>query len=230
MKQLALGIIDPIVPTFDNFVAGRNPELLAALRTLCLPGASERIVYVWGDSGSGRTHLLGAAARAAQAAGRSSAWFPAAFAGGSQFVLVDDVDRLDDAAQIALFGTYNAVRDAGGCLLAAGNVPPARLRLRPDLLTRLAWGLVYQVHALDDYEKAAALERHAQARGLRLPPEVSAYLLRHARRDLPSLLRILDGLDRHSLQAQRPITLPLLREILQPATSADESMKEGTIT
>jgi DnaA family protein len=94
-------------------------------------------------------------------------------------------------------------------------VPPARLDLAPELLTRLAWGLVYQLHPLDDAEKAAALAGHAAARGLRLPAEVSAYLLRHVRRDLPTLMGVLDALDRHSLETQRPLTVPLVREVLQ---------------
>ncbi len=226
MKQLALGIIDPPVPTFDNFVAGRNAELLTTLRAQCRPESAERIVYLWGDIGSGRTHLLGAGARAAAAAGLRVAWFPDGH-DAADLVLVDDVERLDAESQGALFVRYNEVRELGGCLLAAGNVPPAQLPLRPDLLTRLAWGLVYQVHALTDEEKSFALERHAQARGLRLPVEVTAYLLRHERRDLPSLMLMLDALDRYSLETQRLITLPLLRELLQTSpVPAHESLQE----
>ncbi|MEO8039620.1 MAG: DnaA regulatory inactivator Hda [Betaproteobacteria bacterium] len=228
MKQLALGIIEPPASSFDNFVSGRNAELLAALRNQCQGDAGERIIYIWGVPGCGRTHLLGAMAQALLIERRPAVWFPDAPGDGSQFVLVDDVDCLDDARQVALFGVFNAVREAGGCLLAAGNVPPAQLRLRPELLTRLAWGLVYHVHSLDDDDKAEALERHAQARGLHLPTEVSAYLLRHIQRDLPSLMAILDALDQFSLEAQRPITIPLLREILLSAKLADASVKEGT--
>jgi DnaA family protein len=230
MKQLALGIVDPPAPTFDNFVAGRNAELLAVLRSQCRPGTTERMVYLWGDPGSGRTHLLGAAARAAERSGRLAAWFPGLADAASGLLLVDDVERLDAAAQAVLFARYNEARDAGGCLLAAGSVAPARLPLRPDLLTRLAWGLAYQVHALTDEDKSVALEQHARARGLRLPAEVSAYLLRHERRDLPSLMAMLDALDGYSLEVQRPITLPLLRELLQArAVPAADTLKEDTL-
>lgn len=227
MKQLALGIIDPPVPTFDNFVAGRNAELVTTLRAQCGGGSGERIVYLWGDIGSGRTHLLGAAAHGAAAAGMHATWFPDEGGAALQLVLVDDVERLDADAQAALFVRYNEVREQGGRLLAAGSVPPAQLPLRPDLLTRLAWGLVYQVHALTDEEKSLALERHARARGLHLPAEVSAYLLRHERRDLPSLMLMLDALDRYSLETQRLITLPLLRELLHTAPApAHEPFQE----
>lgn len=214
MKQLALGLADPPAPGFDNFVAGRNAELLDALRAQCEPDSSERMVYCWGEAGCGRTHLLQAGAAHASALGRQALWFPEAGGDGSALVLVDDVERLDGTAQIRLFGLYNELRDSGGCLLAAGNAAPAQLPLRADLITRLAWGLVYQVHVLTDGEKIAALERHARARGLRLPAEVSAYLLRHGRRDLRSLMATLDALDRYSLETKRAITLPLLRDLL----------------
>jgi DnaA-homolog protein len=227
MRQLALRIAEPPAPGFDNFVTGRNAELLAALHAQCLPQPAERMIYCWGEPGSGRTHLLQAAARHAPAMGRRSTWFSEEAADASALVLVDDVQRLDAEAQARLFGLYNELREGGGCLLAAGDAAPAHLPLRPDLLTRLAWGLVYQVHALSDQEKVAALERHAQARALRLPAEVSAYLLRHARRDMRSLVATLDALDRHSLETKRPITLPLLRDLLQDAAPVTDSLQES---
>ncbi len=220
MKQLALGIASPPAPAFDNFFPGRNAEAVAALRALA-QGGGEAFVYLWGVPGSGRSHLLGAVAAASARPARR-------FDGGipedrGVLLLADDVDRLDAAGQRALFNAFNAVREGGGALVAAGPVPPARLDLAPELLTRLAWGLVYQLHPLDDAEKAAALAGHAAARGLRLPAEVSAYLLRHVRRDLPTLMGVLDALDRHSLETQRPLTVPLVREVLQlPLVLDDE--------
>jgi DnaA family protein len=88
------------------------------------------------------------------------------------------------------------------------------LTLRADVVTRLAWGLVYEVHGLSDREKAAALAGHASVRGFALQEDVSNYLLTHARRDMPGLVALLDALDRYSLESQRPVTVPLLRELL----------------
>jgi DnaA family protein len=96
-----------------------------------------------------------------------------------------------------------------------------QLKLREDLVTRLAWGLVYQVHALTDENKAQALADHATSRGFRLAPEVSDFLLTRARRDLPTLLATLDALDRYSLETRRPVTVPLARELLQSAERRD---------
>src|SRR6185369_124810 len=173
MKQLALGISPPPQPTLDNFVPGANAELLARLREFRAGTFGEAVLYLWGEAGSGKTHLLQACAGP---------------------TVVDDVQTLDERAQIGLFNAINEVRQSGGAVLAAGNAPPAQLPLREDLKSRLAWGLVYQVKPLTD--------------------EVIAYLLTHMRRDLRSLTTVLDRLYRFSLETKRPITLPLVREAL----------------
>jgi DnaA family protein len=215
MTQLLLGIAPEWVPTLDNFVAGRNVELLAALRRVLDTQPGERILYLWGAEGSGKSHLLQAVVGRARAAGQSAVHARGAVPEAAQVVAVDDVERLDDAAQIALFALYNRMRESGSILLVSGSAAPAHLELRDDLRTRLGWGLVYQVHALNDDEKAQALRQHAQARGLELPDEVSTYLLRHGRRDLPALLATLDALDEHCLRLKRVASVPLLKEVMR---------------
>ena len=137
------------------------------------------MLYLWGEAGSGKSHLLIACAGAN---------------------VVDDVETLDEASQIGLFNKINEMRQSGGAVLAAGNAPPARLPLREDLKSRLAWGLVYHVKQLTDDERAVYLRTEAQRRGMHVPEEVIRYLLTHVRRDLPTLLAILDELDRASLE------------------------------
>lgn len=216
LQQLLPGFPAPSTPTLDNFVAGDNVELLATLRALAAGQARERFIYLWGESGSGKSHLLEAVASAAQAHGIDAvcSHVPSACS-GFRLVALDDADRLDEAAQIDLFNLYNRLRDGDGCLLASGALPPAQLAVRPDLATRLGWGLVYRVRGLSDEEKTAALAAHAAQRGFTLPPEVSSYLLRHSRRDLPSLMAILEALDRYSMERRRAVSVPLLRELLE---------------
>jgi DnaA-homolog protein len=194
MKQLALGISPPPQPTLDNFVPGANAELVARLRDFQAGDFPEGILYLWGEAGSGKSHLLQACAG---------------------MHAVDDVEKLDEASQIALFNAINEARQSGGKVLAAGNAPPAQLPLREDLKSRLAWGLVYHVKPLTDDERAAYLRAEAARRGMRLPEDVIGYLLTHVRRDLPTLAAILDEMDKNSLERQRQITLPLVREILK---------------
>jgi DnaA family protein len=201
MRQLALGISPPRQPKLDNFIAGANGELLARLRALADGSLAEGIVYLWGEPGSGRSHLLAATAAEATRPGG--------------VILADDVERLDEAAQIALFNAINAARDSHGAVLSAGSAPPAQLPLREDLKSRLAWGLVYQVKPLTDAERALYLRAEAERRGMRLADEVIWYLLGHVERDLPSLGAILDHLDRTSIELRRQVTLPLVREALR---------------
>lgn len=215
MTQLLLGIAPEWSPTLDNFVAGRNVELLSALRHALVATQGERALYVWGETGSGKSHLLQAAVAHARAAGEMAVYACGVVPEAAAVVAVDEVEGLDDAAQIALFALYNRMRESGSMLLVGGTQAPAFLKLRDDLRTRLGWGLVYQVHALNDAEKAQALRQHALARGLELPNEVTTYLLRHGRRDLPALLATLDALDEHCLRLKRAASVPLLKEVMR---------------
>ena len=221
MKQLAFDFSVATPPTLDNFVAGSNAEVLERVRALVRGASDERFVYLWGGRGSGRTHLLRAAIASLDACGARSAYVRCSGATAPDDALhaldavaLDDVDELTPAGQAGLFSVYNAMREKGGTLIAAGNVAPKQLALRADVVTRLGWGLVYEVHALTDAEKARALAERASARGFTLQPDVSQYLLTHARRDMAALLEMLDALDRYSLEAKRPVTVPLLRELL----------------
>lgn len=214
MTQMLLGIAPEWIPSLENFVAGRNVELLSALRHALSSPQGERCLYLWGEAGSGKTHLLQAAVESARLSGNPAVYASDEVPGAAQVVAVDDVENLDDDAQIALFALYNRMRESGGLLLVSGTQAPAFLKLRDDLRTRLGWGLVYQVHALSDAEKAEALRQHAHARGLELPNEVTTYLLRHGRRDLPSLLATLDALDEHCLRLKRAASVPLLKEVM----------------
>lgn len=222
MTQLLLDIAPEWVPTLDNFVAGRNIELLSALRQALAGTTSERCFYLWGEAGCGKSHLLQAAVGQGYVLEQSATYARGAVPEPAQVVAVDDVETLDDAAQVALFTLYNRVRESGGMLLVSGAAAPSHLTLRDDLRTRLGWGMVYQVHALSDEEKAQALEQHAQVRGFVLPHEVTQYLLRHGRRDLPALLALLDALDAHSLRLQRLPSVPLLKEVMYAGKPAPQ--------
>lgn len=220
--QLVLDLAEPAMPTLDNFEPGDNAEVLSALRAWldhASPGAS---VYLWGPPGSGKSHLLRAAIAAAAARGRSAHYLgtgspAAAQALRADWLAVDDVQALDAVAQAALFTWLDRVAAGELRLLAAGDNAPGGLRLRADVRTRIGAALVLQVKPLSDEDKVQALRRHADGRGFELTPEGAQYLLRYARRDLPSLMALLDAADRYSLQTRRGVSVPLLREVLQLA-------------
>jgi DnaA family protein len=196
MKQLLLDIKPAAPPTLHNFVLGRNAEALASLNGVFSHTAQSSFIYLWGEVGSGKSHLL-------QACKARNAY------------VVDDVHSLDAEAQIDLFNTYNQLKEAGGILITAGLHAPSQMSLRDDLATRLAWGLVYQLQPLNDAEKALALNNHAAERGMRLPSDVVEYCLRYLKRDLSTLMSTLDALDEWSLTTKKPVTVPMLRHLLQ---------------
>ena len=222
MRQLILDLLPERSPTLDNFVSGQNAETLSAF-TAWLAGASQETAFcVWGETGSGTTHLLRASGFsyhdaqttpdlglfALEETGNNDHTFPETLA-------IDHVEALDAKGQITLFNLFNRQKARGGRLLTAAAQPPHHLALREDLRTRLGSGLIYRLHPLSDGEKAAALARQAQERALKLSPEAIDYLLRHAPRDMRTLAAIVEALDRLTLEYRRPVTLPLLRELLQ---------------
>ena len=220
MEQLIFELATPEPPTFANFLPGPNRELVAALARVANGDATETGLVLWGPPGVGKTHLLRATAAVAEARRPVRFWpdtvaLPSDLPPPSALVLVDAVDQADAAAQGRLFTLYNALKATGGALVAAAELPPARMPLRDDVRSRLGWGLVYEVFALADEDKPAALETYARSRGFTLGDDVIAYLLAHGRRDMTSLVSTLAALDRHSLASKRPITMALVREWLQ---------------
>jgi DnaA family protein len=216
MQQLLLDIALPPPPSLANFAAGANTQVLALLQQWLAGALRESCIYLWGPAGCGKTHVLCAAVDALRAQGETAEYLGCAPGTlHATWAAIDDLQRLTEADQAALFTLLNRASRGELRLLLAGDNAPAGLSLRGDVRTRIGAGLVLQLRALSDDDKVEALRRHAHARGFELPREAAAYLLRHGRRDLRALLAVLDALDRYSLQRQRPISVPLLREVLQ---------------
>ena len=211
MRQLLLDFTRAPAPTFENFVHGTNAEAVHALEAAARGELAERVIYIWGETAAGKSHLLKAFASCSGARYEAARDFDGFEA---RRVAIDDVEALSDDAQGAIFNAFNG--RAFELLVVSARSAPRDIALRRDLATRLATGLTYRVFALSDDEKRSALRAHAKTRGFRLDEDVSAYLLSHLRRDMGSLIAALDSLDRYSLETGRPITLPLLKVALQP--------------
>lgn len=226
MKQMALDIGLQTAPSLDSFFAGPNA---AALQHLKLWTASQMRspvpTYLWGESGSGKSHLLKAVYAALQDQGLSVGWLDAHTTAHQNFddawvaVLMDDVHLFNLEQQATGFNWFvNALTPKSGqplWVLAAGLLPPADLKLRDDLRSRLGWGHVYALQVLSDPERRAVLRQEADARGLFLSDEVMSYVLTRFSRDLSSLMTLLDHLDQFALQTQRAITIPLIKSMLE---------------
>jgi DnaA family protein len=217
MKQLTLAIAPPPAPGFDNYVAGANAAAAQHLAQLVLPGTP---LYLWGPTGSGKTHLLQALAARVQADGGQLGWFDAAdplpwvLQPSWSLLVVDRCEALDADAQHAAFTLFVEAGSHGVQWAAAGQAPPVDLPLRDDLRSRLGWGHVFALAPLDEQQTRAALRREADRRGIWLSDEVMGYLLSHFARDLKHLMALLDRLDHFALAEHRAITVPLLKKML----------------
>lgn len=223
VSQLVLDLGPPPAPRLDRFVVGANREALEAVQRLTHPQrhSGSRLVYLWGPGGSGRSHLLSGLAQALPAQtvrslGPASPLADFIHEPGVLTWLIDDVDQLDAERQAAAFHLFDCVAaQAEAALASAGAAPPSQLALMPELATRLGWGLVLQLRPLGEPETVQALQQAFAERGLVVSSEVIPWLMTHTARDLGSLRRWVDALDRHALEQKRPVTLPLLREVLQ---------------
>lgn len=226
---LALGI-EPTV-TFDTYVPGQhNVVACRAAATLARGHSDDNQLFLSGEYGAGKTHLLTAACQLASGLGYRVAYLPGELANQdgallgleqSDLLCIDDLQRLDHGAEESLFHCINRCRQSGTRLLLAADRLPGELGIiLPDLQTRLTWGAVFHLQALGDDDLASAVRRQAEARGLTMADDVLGYLLRHSTRDMVTLMRILQQLDEASLARQRRITVPLVREVLGLAESS----------
>lgn len=231
--QLPLGVRLNDNARFTNFYSGPNAEVVDGVRAL-VAGGDEHFIYLSGPPGSGRSHILQAACAQVQGEGQQ-AWYlsladeglaPPMLEGLEQAALIclDDVDAVAGRAdwEEALFHLYNRVRDAQVRLMVAASDRPEVLGFDlPDLESRLQWGVIYRFQDLNDEQRLAALQLRAQGRGLELPDDTGQYLLRRCPRDLPALCVLLDRLDQAALVAQRRLTIPFVRSILEVPESPD---------
>jgi len=224
-RQLPLMLPLRETSTLESYVTGANQALMASLSRL--PAETEQ-VYVWGDAGSGRSHLLEAVVRRALSGGQAACLLSGAEMLQARVALleglesmaliaVDDIDRLAGKPdwEEALFHLYNRVRASGGSLLFSAAQPPAAAGFAlPDLASRLAAGPVYQVQPLDDSGRQQLLVARAAARGLEMGADVARFLLMRAPRAPAALLAQLDRLDREAMAQQRRLTVPFVKKVL----------------
>jgi DnaA family protein len=227
MKQLVLDMALPTAPSLTNFFAGPNQDAMSHL-TLWLgepgnPLRSPLSTYLWGDSGSGKSHLLQAVRAALIARGETVGWMDAgvpiddAFNERWSCVLMDDVHSYALDQQHTAFNWFVNAQSHQIAVMAAGSLPPADLKLRDDLRSRLGWGHVYGLKPLDESQRRTVLRQAAQARGLSLSDEVMDFMLHRFSRDLGSLMELLTLLDGYAMQTQRAITIPLIKSMMDNA-------------
>lgn len=233
--QLTLGLSLKDEATFENFYPGKNLEIVSELKKTTR-GHGERIIYLCGSRGQGSSHLLQASCHYAYQHQVSSVYLPLAellsLKSDARIVTPEVLNGLETLALVclddlhmiaghreweeAVFHLYNRIYDAGGrIVLAAHDLPKSSQIGLPDLVSRLSWGMVYQLRPLTDEEKLSVLTMRSHRRGISLSEEVGKYILTHCPRHMGTLFAALDALDKASLAAQRRVTIPFVKEVLQ---------------
>lgn len=228
INQLTLGVGLKDEATFANYYSGKNQQLVDELKR-CASGLGERVIYFYGSGGEGRTHLLQACCHEAYQLDRRAVYIslenvndfsPDIFQGLEtlSLVCIDDLHKIAGRSdwEEAFFHVYNRIVDAGGNLIVTANVAPKSLGLSlPDVVSRLVWGMLFQMQPLSDEEKVQILKMRAQRRGMTLVEEVGRFILKTCPRHMTTLFAALDTLDKASLMAQRKLTIPFVKEVLQ---------------
>ncbi len=212
----------------ESFYESGNETLIKELKNLLSGVRTRPILYLWGESGSGKTHLLNACCIAAgkrlkpgiyvsltgQSDDKLDELIPVA---ANTILCVDDIDTIAglEKAQVKILSLYESTIQNSGALIVSGSAPPGRINLElKDLESRLSYGGVYHVHPLDEDQKQQALRRQARSRGFYLDDKVIAFIMSHCDRDTRSLFALLDKLDHASLRTHRKITIPFLKTLL----------------
>ena len=225
--QIPLDIGYKEKPGFEQFNPGKNEQAFASLKKIATGEDTGRI-YLWGQMGMGKTHLLHAACMTAGENRHSAIYIPLTNYKNLQPLMLEGIDKMDlvcidDIDYIAgdpdweqeLLHLYNRLRDANSSMLITGAVSPQALKLTlEDLRSRMGWDLIFHLEPLTDPEKIKVIQQRAHLRGFEVSDEVAEYLAKRVKRDLPSLIQLLNEFDKATLAAQKKLTIPFVKSLL----------------
>jgi len=195
MDQLLLNIHPPSIKSLENFVIGDNFEAISVIKKFTTD-KNLQFFYLWGVQGSGKSHL-------------------SSVVKNINILVIEDIESMSDIEQIQAFSIFNNCKENGKKLFITGSNSPNNMGLRSDLASRLSWGIVYQIKALTDNEKKLALLNHSKQKGMSSNVKVIEYCMKNLKRDLHYLIATLDALDNWSLKTKKPMTIPLLKKLLE---------------
>lgn len=228
MRQYPLDLTLPVNSRFDTFVDRGNEETIAIVRGVA-DHPRGAVLFLWGVPGVGKSHLVQACCHQLSAdqrpflymgmddwCGQSAEVFDELE--GDVTLIIDDLDRIvgDPRFEEALFHLFNRMLIQDGGMVVTAERPPAQLGVRlPDLASRLASGVVAQVHELDDDGLRMAMQARGQRMGMALSDSVVDFLLRRISRDMPTVIRAMEAIDAHSLATKSRPTVPLVKRALE---------------
>lgn len=228
LAQLPLAVQLPDDETFKSYINDNNQHIISHLEQLIAGKLSINGFYLFGSHGTGKSHILHACCTYASQLSKSSLCLSLSELSALSVELLDGLEKIDivclddiqcivgnDKWQQAIFDLFNRMIEQDKCLIISGDQNVQQLGLNlPDLESRLSWGVVEQLKPLTDEGKIRAFQGRAKQRGLSVQVDVVKFLLSRLNRDMGHLLYCLDTLDKASIQEQRKITIPFIKEIL----------------
>lgn len=213
--------------TFATYFAAENEEVIAHLQA-SVNGKGENLLYIYGESGLGKSHLLQASCQLARQQSKNAFYLSLAQTELAAPDILDGLENFDllciDALQHiagnqaweqALFNLFNRSRDLKRILILSSQQAPAQLNIHlADLKTRLSWGLSLKLNILNDTNRVAALAFKAHQSGFEIPEKVGQFLLTHYTRELPALWKLLEHIKHETLVQKRKLSVPFMKEIL----------------
>jgi len=221
MNQLGLPISLNASMLLESFVA--NKELLRLINQLFLNEKSSE-VYIYGASGQGKTHVLQGAVLKALEIDKHAVYIDCSdtfpdyildFVDQIDFISFDNVHLISSESQEVFFDLYNRARQAQIFILVSGNTLPSDLEVMKDLKTRLSLAVVYKLEELSDELTMSVIDSQMSQRNLSVNSNVYEYLFKSYSRDLKLLLSTMNDLDKASLQAKKPISIPFVKNFLE---------------
>ena len=220
MNQLGLPISLNVQMSLANFVANTQIQSLIERLFTAESGAE---IYVYGTSGSGKTHLLQGVIFRVIEQNKKAVFIDCAdeipdylveIVADLDWLSIDNIDCIDEAQQHLLFDLYNRARQSRVNIVVSGNSTPRELNMMKDIKTRLNLATVFQLDVLDDKQTKAVLKSQMSERNMSIDEKIYAYLFKHYSRDINKLLGAIDRLDEASMQVKQGISIPLAKKIL----------------
>jgi chromosomal replication initiator protein len=244
--------------TFDNFVIGKSNELAAAAAHAVsqAPGRVYNPLFLYGDTGLGKTHLMQAVAHTVM---ERQPDIRITFIGTEQFtnemigairerttqefrrryretdlLLVDDVQFLKgkESTQEEFFHTFNALYEAGRQIILTSDRPPSEIPgLEARLVSRFQWGMVADIELPDLEHRIAILRNKAVIDHLEMtiPEDVIRFIAEHVRSNVRELEGSIIKLLAYASLKHREITVDVAREALRDKLRPGDSTATSVV-
>ncbi|NVK23636.1 MAG: DnaA regulatory inactivator Hda [Gammaproteobacteria bacterium] len=226
--QLLLPVTINSSQTFESFVGEDSAQIKSELLQ-SIKGNDFKCFFLAGGIATGKTHLLSACCQAAAQNNKTSILVPLEQVVMSSPDIVDGIedmsvvclDNIEEIIgkpewQVAIFNLFNALIANNATLVISGHEIPNNLNVElPDLASRLQWATLYQVKELTEEEKLQALIKHAHLIGFELSAEVGRFMLSRLPRKMSFLMQALETLAKQSIEKQRIVTVPFVKDVLE---------------